>query len=573
MKARASVSDWRTIRCWLAAATLTAALSVCGCDRENAASKENPLIDFLTTHVRTVQPLEKEAALAWWQAATTGKPDAYEAVNALTLQIRRIYTDANDFAYLKGLRESGMVQDSLRARQVEVLYYAYLENQIDPGLLKQIVDMGTKIEQNFSTHRGRIDGRTVTDNEIKEILKTDPNSAARQKAWLASKQVGPVVAEDILTLVRLRNQAARSLGFDNYHTLALTVSEQDVAEVDAVFAELERLTDDPFAAAKGELDAILARSYGMDVADLMPWHYHDPFFQETPLVYELDLDRYYADADIKALAARFYAGIGLPVESILDDSDLYDREGKNPHAFSTDIDRAGDVRILCNIKPNETWMETVLHELGHGVYDFYRDPEVPYLLRRPAHAFTTEGIAMFFGRLSRNAYWMQKMLGLSDEQRMEIEKVAGRYARLKQLIFARWAMVMYHFEKALYADPDQDLNALWWEMVTKYQLVRTPPDRDAPDWAAKIHFAVAPCYYHNYMLGELFASQLHHHIVRNVLMLESDAGLSYVDQPQAGAYLKSAVFRVGAVYHWNEMIRRATGEHLTAGYFVEQFVD
>ncbi|GAH77922.1 unnamed protein product, partial [marine sediment metagenome] len=82
------------------------------------------------------------------------------------------------------------------------------------------------------------------------------------------------------------------------------------------------------------------------------------------------------------------------MESILANSDLYEREGKNPHAFCTDIDKEGDVRILCNLKNNEGWMETLLHELGHAVYDKYQAPQVPYLLRRPAHIFTTEAIAM-----------------------------------------------------------------------------------------------------------------------------------------------------------------------------------
>ena len=44
--------------------------------------------------------------------------------------------------------------------------------------------------------------------------------------------------------------------------------------------------------------------------ELMPWHYHDPFFQDAPMVYELDLDVYYEDKDVKELAERFYAGIG-----------------------------------------------------------------------------------------------------------------------------------------------------------------------------------------------------------------------------------------------------------------------
>jgi peptidyl-dipeptidase A len=109
-------------------------------------------------------------------------------------------------------------------------------------------------------------------------------------------------------------------------------------------------------------------------------------------------------------------------------------------------------------------------------------------------------------------------------------------------------------------------------MVEKYQLVNRPPDRSSHDWAAKIHFAVAPCYYHNYVLGELLASQLHHHIVREVLGLESDENVSYVGQEKAGRFLKENVFQAGDLYHWNRMIERATGEPLTARHFVEQFV-
>jgi peptidyl-dipeptidase A len=384
--------------------------------------------------------------------------------------------------------------------------------------------------------------------------------------------VGAAVAPDLIRLVRLRNQAARQLGFDNYHTMALATGEQDVKELDRIFDDLYERTKEPFAKAKAALDALLAKKYGITPDQLMPWHYHDPFFQETPMVYDLDLDAYYEDKDVKELARRFYAGIGLPVEAILAHSDLYEKEGKNPHAFSTHIDREGDVRILCNLKNNEYWMETILHELGHGVYDKYLDYNTPYLLRTPAHAFTTEAMAMFFGRLSRNPAWMQPMLGLSDVQRAGIEKVGGKYAQLKQLIFARWDMVMYQFEKELYADPDQDLTKRWWDLVEKYQLVRRPPNRTNPDWAAKIHFSVAPCYYHNYMLGEMLASQWQHTLVTKVLGLKSGQDVSYIGRKEVGDYLRKNIFETGDLYSWNEMIRRSTGEPLTARYFVEQFV-
>ena len=528
--------------------------------------------EFITAHVEKVKPMAKEVSLASWEAANSGKPEDYDKVSELTLKVRQVYSDPQEFAFLKDVKETGQVRDAILARQLDVLYNSYLESQIEPQLLKKIVDLGTKIEKDFSTFRGTIDGKKVTDNKIKEILKTETDSGKRKQAWLAGKQVGAEVADDIIKLVKLRNQAAKKLGFDNYHTLSLATAEQDVKELDRIFEQLYELTNEPFAELKTDLDKILAVKCDVAVTELMPWHYHDPFFQETPLVYELDLDAYYEDKDVKELAAEFYAGIGLPVESILANSDLYEREGKNPHAFCTDIDREGDVRILCNIQNNESWMETILHELGHAVYDKYHDRQVPFLLRRPVHAFTTEAIAMFFGRLSRNPAWMQQMLRLTDRQRAEIEKVSSKYAQLKQLIFARWDMVMYNFEKQLYANPEQDLNSLWWRMVEKYQLVKRPQSRNESDWAAKIHFTIAPCYYHNYMLGELLASQLHNHMTRKILKLESDENLSYIGRRELGGFLREKVFEAGAVYHWNEMIKSATGESLTPKYFVAQFV-
>jgi len=548
---------------------LTMGVLVFGCA---PSAKERQLDEFITAHVEKIKPMAKEASLASWDAAVSGKAEDYDKMSKMTLKIRQVYSDAGEYAFLKDMKESGQVTDAMLARQLGDLYNAYLRNQIAPELLKEMVDLGTEIEKKFSTFRGSIDGKNVTANEIRDILKTETDSGKREQAWLASKQVGAVVAGDIIRLVKLRNRAAKKVGFDNYHTLRLTTGEQDVEELDKIFAELYRLTNVPYAKLKKDLDRKLAANCGVGVRELMPWHYHDPFFQETPMVYDLDLDAYYKDKDVKELSIRFFRSIGLPVESILEKSDLYEREGKNPHAFCADIDKEGDVRILCNLVNNEAWMETQLHELGHAVYDKFHDPEAPWLLREPVHAFTTEAIAMFFGRLSRNPAWMQPMLDLSDDQRAEIEKVSDKYAQLKQLIFARWAMVMYSFEKQLYANPDQDLNTLWWKTVEKYQFIKKPKGRDEPDWAAKIHFAIAPCYYHNYMLGELLASQLHHKLARDILKVDPDKDIGYVGQKKAGAFLAENVFEAGSVYHWNEMIRRATGEELTAKYFVQQFV-
>jgi peptidyl-dipeptidase A len=167
---------------------------------------------------------------------------------------------------------------------------------------------------------------------------------------------------------------------------------------------------------------------------------------------------------------------------------------------------------------------------------------------------------------------MQEMLNLSELQRAKIDNVSEKYLRLQQVLFARWAMVMYNFEKQLYADPDQDLNTLWWDLVEKYQFIKRPTGPVDAGWASKLHFTTAPCYYHNYMLGELLASQLHNHIVHNILMLKSDKDVSYVGHKKVGDYIRENILEPGAVYHWNEMIKRATEDSLTPKYFVEQFI-
>ena len=76
-------------------------------------------------------------------------------------------------------------------------------------------------------------------------------------------------------------------------------------------------------------------------------------------------------------------------------SDLRERAGKSQHAFCLRVGRSYpyDVRVLANVRDDAYWTNTMLHELGHAVYDKYIDPSLPYLLRTVAHTNTTEAIA------------------------------------------------------------------------------------------------------------------------------------------------------------------------------------
>ena len=532
---------------------------------------EEKLRNFISSHVALVEPLMKAQNLADWNATATGDKKYYDESAARDFALRKIRSHRGDFLFLKGLKERGNIKDSLLHRQLVLIYNNYLKNQVDTTLLRKISEKQSAIAMKFNTFRGTIDGKQVSDNDIRHILTQERNLARRQKAWEASKQIAVPVAPLLVELVKLRNEAARQAGFDNYYVMMLAADEQEEADIVRIFDELKSLTDKPYARMKEALDSKIAKKFAISPTALRPWHYVDPFFQEAPTTGSIDVDTFVKGKDVVAIVSRYYEGLGLPVDAILKNSDLYPREGKYQHAYETDIDRRGDVRTMCNVTDDIYWTGTVLHELGHGVYSRNIDSTLPFLLRIETHTFMTEAIAILMERQAQNADWLGTMAGADKRQLEFVRKEGLENLRNQSLIFSRWAQVMMRFERAMYKDPDQDLNKLWWDLVEQYQLVKRPAGRNAPDWAAKIHIAQYPCYYHNYMLGNLAASQILGALGRTVAGKARTEEFSFAGNQGVGSMLKEKVFRPGASLFWNDLLIHATGERLTAKYFAEEF--
>ena len=550
---------------------LVAAMSVPGISAK-AQNAQTEFRQFLKGFEAKVIPLSRDAALASYDSSISGKEEDYKRSADLQVQLKKLFSTPATFTQLKTWRDSKTVTDPLLKRQLELLYLEFLRNQLPEATLTELVNRQTEIEKTFNTFRATLEGKAISDNELDEVLGESTDSAKLEQAWKASKEIGQKVAPAILELVKVRNKAAKDLGFKNFQVMQLALSEQDPDTIEKLFDQLDQLTRRDFAQVKGDVDAFLAKRLGIKPEALRPWHYQDRFFQEAPKIYPVDLDATYAGKDTAKLVAAYYAGIGLPIDDIVKRSDLYEKPGKYQHAFCTDIDRSGDVRILCSLKPNAYWMNTMLHESGHGVYSKFNDPKLPWLLRDAAHTFTTEAIANLFGRFATSPAWLQDNLGVSAAERMKIEQPLADSLRLEQLVFSRWSQVMFRFEKAMYENPDQDLDKLWWDLAERYQLLKRPEGRKAPDWAAKIHVALYPAYYHNYLLGQLLASQLLHHVCTKVLGAKDIASQSFSGRKEVGRYFHEKVFMPGMRYSWNGMIERATGEKLTPKYYAEQFV-
>lgn len=514
---------------------------------------------FLKARTAEIEATETASHLAWWHLNTTGDERYAKTLSEAKIALRTLFSNAEDYQYLLDQPAS---PDPLVRRQQTLLMHQYKEYQIPAELIAQISHLETQVETTYTQFRPTVDGKPMTNNDVKAVLMHSNDSDERQRVWEASKAIGEQVVPQVRELLTLRNKSAQKVGYADYYSMRLELQELDQESLFALLDQLDAATREPWREYKEQLDKSLAQRFGIDESQLRPWHYQDPFFQEAP-AQEINLDRYYADKDIVGISSEFYQAIGMPVDDILERSDLFERNGKNAHAFCSCIDRGQDIRILCNLRSDEYWMSTQLHELGHAVYDKYIDPSLPYLLRTYAHISTTEASAMLFGRLAQSGEFLQRYVGVSAEESQKIEALTRQQTAAKLLVFARWALVMIHFERAMYQEPKADLNKLWWTLVERYQNVRPVPGRNQADWASKLHLACAPVYYQNYVIGEMTASQLLHRLQENS---EGDDETVW-ESPLTGDFLRDRLYWLGARYPWDHTLLEATGEMLNPGYF------
>ena len=516
---------------------------------------------FIDQVTEAVRPLYLAYSHAVWEAAISGSQQANEAEKQTQAALMRFWSEAERHQQAKRLSEAGH-SDPLTARALKVIYLSSAKAQQDEATILELTELEASIRAAYYNFRAELDGELLTDNQLDNMLRTSTDSDEVKAAYLASKQIGAEVADDVRQLARVRNRAAQEQGFRDHFHKSLTLDEIDEDWLLTTFDHLDELTRQPFEQLKASMDAHLAKRFDLTPGDLRPWHYGDRFFQNAPSLSDFDLDQVYEGHDPVDLSLATYDGIGLEVRPILDRSDLYARDGKNQHAFCLDLDREGDVRTLNNLEPNLRWDRTLLHELGHAVYDQLIDHTLPWVLREPPHTLSTEAIAILMGERVFDETWLTQILGIPGAEARQVAEAARQRQRAEKLVFTRWVLVMTNFERAMYADPDGDLDGQWWDLIERHQRLARPDGRTAPDWAAKYHIPLAPVYYHNYELGTILAAQIED-------SLRQQAG-GLVGQREAGEWLSRQVFFPGARLDWRAHAEYANGRPFALDAFVAE---
>lgn len=492
----------------------------------------------------------------------------------------------------------------IESRQLESMLMAAAEYPESAGAdVNARVRLETSQVETLFGFDFRLDGRGVSTNELDAILRESRDASLRERAWMASKEVGAALRPGILPLADLRNRAVREVGFDDYFDFkaagygldrdgVIDRSEELIADVWPLYRELHTWARHELAARLGE-----------PVPDYLPAHWlPDRWGQDWSPVLGSDgpgLDEALANRDAEWIvreAERFYVSLGfdeLP-ETFWDRSSMYPAPPdapyrKNNHASAWHIDLDRDVRTLMSVEPNARWYETTHHELGHIYYYLaYSREGVPPLLRTGANRAFHEAIGSLLGLAATQDRFLAGRgllhgtsvggeVGTSvggDVIEADVEIRPMLREALRFVSFMPWsAGVMTRYESELYAGDidDRTLNARWWELKKRYQGIVPPSERDEThaDAASKTHITNDAAEYYDYAFSHAILFQLHGRIATEILQ-QDPHDTDYWGDRDVGRFLEG-IMREGATRPWEEILEDATGRDLDGRAVVEYF--
>jgi peptidyl-dipeptidase A len=551
--------------------------SVCGVVHAAHADEtlnpaEAEVVKLHDAYVAKYKPLWLKAQAARWEALNKGSSEAYDRYGEAGTALAKLHNDHEVFARLRTLQEGGEVTDPLRRRLLKVMYHAFEPGQSDFEVQKRIIKLETHVERIFHTHRSAVGDKMLTLNEVREILRTTRDSSRAKEVWEAYMAVAEKTAMNYRTLVDLRNDQAHELGHESFFHMSLPLQEIGKKGLFVLFNRLHLDTRDAYARLKREIDADRAAHFGISESQLRPWHYGSLFFESLPGRADADYDAYFKGVDLVEASKKYFASFGLPCGDILERSALKPRRSKNPYAVTMDLDRKGDIRILGDLEPAIYGADALLYELTKALYGKHIRNEVPFILRTPPHGIPADGVAHLLRAMVRNEDWLINVRKMEPPEAARISSAARERLRKDQLIFSEWAQVIVRFEHGIYAKPQRNFADFWTELRKTHQLLEAPERAAKPDYAAEVHIATMPMYYHSLPMGEMFAAQLRNHMAKEVLHVDDPLKMSFYGHPEAGEWLRESVFGLGNLYSWNALMIRTAGGGLDPEVFREQLL-
>jgi len=538
---------------------------------------------YIDKNVDLIRNFSMEATVAHWNVNLSGNQNDYKKLLDLELNFNNsnqtktgqfspdrfipftenVFTKEKDFELLRKLKNSELITDPVLKRQLTVLYQSFMGPQVEVNRHKKIRFAETKLMQSFSTIQVEIGNKIYAGAQLDSIRKYSTDTALLRKVYTAYRDKGKQIAGDIIQMVKTRNEFACEFGYTDYYQLALETKDQTPEKIKTLLDTVELKTRKPFFEAKLQVDRVLAKKYHIRKEELLSYHYNDERASYLPQSFSVKMDSLFSKQDSIELASGFFDGIGLPVQDVIDNSDLKTKKGKSTATNFFNVDFKSDMRMMASVQENTDGMRKMMHLCGHASHYKNISDTIPYLLKNP-NSVIAEGVACFFENLTLNSDWLQCEFDMDSLRSREYKLLCMHFMQVDRLYRFRRLLVKSIFEREVYRNPDQNLGALWYQLNEKYLGIKPPKDPNTTDWATNSYFTSFSCTVHNFVLAELFAGQLRHYVEKNILKGKNPV---YQDSKKVGEFLVSQIYQYGDLITWDQLIEQATGEPLNPIYF------
>lgn len=562
-------------------------LAACGLQDVRTEAQE-----FLDRYNRQYLELYTRSSEAEWRSNTyirEGDEETAAATRAAREQLAAFTGSVENIEAARRFLEHRDQLDPLQVRQFEAMLYEAANNpQTVADLVRERIAAETRQTELLYGFDYKLDGRSVTTNDLDTLLKDETHLPRRLDVWNSSKEVGRGLKEGLVKLRDLRNRTVQALGYPDYFGYQASeygMSSEEILELSRrLVRELWPLYRELHTFARYEL----ARRYGMSqVPDELPAHWlpnrWGQDWSTLVSVEGIDLDSTLQNRSAEWIVRQgeeFYVSMGMPrlPAGFWEKSSLYPLPPdagyrKNNHASAWHIDLNLDVRSLMSVIPNAEWYETVHHELGHVYYFLaYSRPEVPPLLREGANRAFHEAIGSLMGLAAMQRPFLEQRglvpPGIQTDTQLTLLKEALNY-----VVFIPWAGVMTEFEHRLYAEnlPPDRFNQAWWDLKRQFQGIVPPAPRGEEycDAATKTHINDDAAQYYDYALSFAILFQLHEHISREILGQDPRA-TNYFGSQETGRFLQS-IMSPGATVDWRRLMQDTLGEEISAEPMLRYF--
>ena len=480
------------------------------------------------------QQLEQLYTEYWRTDYRIALGDKTLSILPLKQRIRALVSDPVFFRRLQAAKFT----DPVLARRRELFLREAIYTNIfaDPRLAALLEG----IERDEDAIRYRVGAKRLTRAELNNTLAHSPDRDLRRQCWEARSQITALTGRRIQRAMKMRIALARRHARRPFPEFMLEY--KGIGSQKALLDSFEQVRLQTEAPYRQLLERIRAE---LKVEKVEPWDLDYFFSTLTGDFEQKSFPQEQAWPRVQQVAASLgYDLARLPVEMKI--ADITFGGGTYPILYGK------EVKILMNKYTGLRFTDTLLHEAGHGLhYSFSNEPS--FILRAGYPEPFDEGLGQVMALMLYRSEVATRAFGLSAEQARLVQE---RY-RLKNLLDLRETIADSVFEFEAYANPGQDLDALYNRIYSRYIGVEMHGTRP---WAFDPFYSTGPIYLQSYVLAEMVGWQVHHALDRK-FGREWDA--------QTGAYLREKFFSRGGLLTLDQIMQEGTGEPLNPRYMID----